>query len=102
MQHATPKFLRCHNFAAVYPRVVMRMLAITLAVALTASRAQAAYHLVQSIPVGGDGEWDYLEADTAGQFRPVPGQDRRPQNRRRPSRRGIRYHGAEGSDVKPS
>ena len=44
-----------------------------LAVAVTFIAAQSAlsagvnYHLLQTIPVGGDGEWDYLSVDSAAQ-----------------------------------
>lgn len=31
-----------------------------------ATSAQATYHIVQRILVGGDGGWDYLEADPIG------------------------------------
>ncbi len=35
--------------------------------AVTACRADANYHLLKEIPVGGDGGWDYLTVDSAGQ-----------------------------------
>lgn len=40
--------------------------AIALALGLAATTARADYHIVSRIQVGGDGGWDYLEADPIG------------------------------------
>jgi DNA-binding beta-propeller fold protein YncE len=43
----------------------LHAIAIALSWLATVPSAHAGYHIVRSIPVGGDGGWDYLEADTA-------------------------------------
>ncbi len=46
---------------------IMLPVLFSLAVITAASAAEAEYHLLKEIPVGGEGGWDYLSVDSAGQ-----------------------------------
>lgn len=46
-------------------RLLSHAAAIALPLLALTPSAHAGYHIVRSIPVGGDGGWDYLEADAA-------------------------------------
>jgi hypothetical protein len=64
-------------FSSAAPIPSRSRLAATLAVLLLVwtAPAQAAYHIVKKIAVGGEGGWDYLEADSVGRRLYVTHQD---------------------------
>jgi DNA-binding beta-propeller fold protein YncE len=43
------------------------LLSVLFSLAVTVCRADGPYHFIKEIPVGGDGGWDYLSVDSAGQ-----------------------------------
>ena len=43
------------------------LLSVPFSLAVTVCRADGPYHFIKEIPVGGDGGWDYLSVDSAGQ-----------------------------------
>jgi DNA-binding beta-propeller fold protein YncE len=43
------------------------LLPVLFSLAVTVCRADGPYHFIKEIPVGGDGGWDYLTVDSAGQ-----------------------------------
>ena len=43
------------------------LLPVLFSLAVAVCRADGPYHFIKEIPVGGDGGWDYLTVDSAGQ-----------------------------------
>jgi len=43
------------------------LLSVLFSLAVAVCRADGPYHFIKEIPVGGDGGWDYLSVDSAGQ-----------------------------------
>jgi YVTN family beta-propeller protein len=43
------------------------LLPVLFSLAIAVCRAEGPYHFIKDIPVGGDGGWDYLTVDSAGQ-----------------------------------